>query len=82
MGGSPKISQKAKALNQKNKTADYAYEEAQAVFGNDPRQYSIQTKKLVADKNGHLKELHTIQMKKVKNDTFSVPGISWNSNFP
>lgn len=45
-------------------TLDYAYEEAQAVFGNDPRQYSIQTKKLVADKNGHLKELHTIQMKK------------------
>ncbi|KJD52477.1 glutamate synthase, partial [Bacillus amyloliquefaciens] len=47
---------------------DYAYEEAQAAFGSDPRQYSIQTKKLVADKNGHLKELHTIQMKKVKND--------------
>lgn len=47
---------------------DYAYEEAQAKFGEDPRQYSIQTTKIVADKNGKLKELHTIQMEKVKNE--------------
>ena len=40
----------------------------QAKFGEDPRQYSIQTTKIVADKNGKLKELHTIQMEKVKNE--------------
>ncbi|KJJ42932.1 glutamate synthase [Bacillus subtilis] len=49
-------------------TLEYAYEEAEAKFGRDPREYSIQTKKMVADKNGQLKELHTIQMEKVKNE--------------
>ena len=48
-------------------TLEYAYEEAEAKFGRDPREYSIQTTKMVADKNGKLKELHTIQMEKVKN---------------
>ena len=36
------------------------------VFGEDPREYSIQTKKIVADENGNVKELHTIQMEKLK----------------
>jgi glutamate synthase (NADPH) small chain len=45
-------------------TIDYAHKEAEATFGGDPRQYCIQTKKIVADEQGHLKELHTIQMKK------------------
>jgi glutamate synthase (NADPH/NADH) small chain len=49
-------------------TMDYAYKEAEAKFGEDPRQYSIQTKKMVADENGHLQELHTIQMEKVRDD--------------
>ena len=49
-------------------TMEYAYEEAEAKFGADPREYSIQTKKLVADENGNLKELHTIQMKKCKDE--------------
>ncbi|RRN71962.1 glutamate synthase small subunit [Peribacillus simplex] len=47
---------------------EYAYEEAEAKFGADPRQYSIQTKKIVADENGNVKELHTISMEKVKGD--------------
>jgi len=47
-------------------TMDYAYKEAEAKFGEDPRQYSIQTKKIVADENGNLKELHTIQMEKLR----------------
>ncbi|MDM5199192.1 glutamate synthase subunit beta [Fictibacillus enclensis] len=42
-------------------TMDYAYEEAEAKFGKDPRQYTVQTKKLVADEEGNLKELHTVQ---------------------
>lgn len=45
-------------------TLDYAYEEADAKFGGDPRQYSIQTKKIVSDENGEVKELHTIEMEK------------------
>lgn len=49
-------------------TVEYAYEEATAKFGQDPRQYSIQTKKIVKDENGNLKELHTIQMEKVKGE--------------
>ncbi|SMQ81126.1 glutamate synthase (NADPH) small subunit [Bacillus sp. OV166] len=49
-------------------TMDYAYKEAEAKFGEDPRQYSIQTKKMVADENGNLKELHTIQMEKLRDD--------------
>lgn len=47
---------------------DYAYEEAEAKFGEDPRQYSIQTKKIVADENGNVKELHTIQMEKIQHE--------------
>ncbi|MCM3690396.1 glutamate synthase small subunit [Neobacillus niacini] len=49
-------------------TMDYAYKEAEAKFGDDPRQYSIQTKKIVADENGNLRELHTIQMEKLKDE--------------
>ncbi|WP_163152168.1 glutamate synthase subunit beta [Anoxybacillus sp. MB8] len=45
-------------------TVDYAYEEAEAKFGTDPRQYCIQTKKIVGDNRGNVKELHTIQMEK------------------
>jgi glutamate synthase (NADPH) small chain len=47
---------------------DYAYAEADAKFGGDPREYCIQTKKIVADTNGRVKELHTIQMNKIINE--------------
>ncbi|MBQ0138784.1 MAG: glutamate synthase subunit beta [Kurthia sp.] len=47
---------------------DYAYEEADAKFGRDPREYCIQTKKMVAHPDGRLKELHTIQMEKITNE--------------
>ncbi|GAB7389371.1 glutamate synthase small subunit [Bacillaceae bacterium] len=46
-------------------TLDYAYEEAEAKFGRDPREYCIMTKKFVGDENGHVKELHTVQMEKL-----------------
>lgn len=49
-------------------TLDYAYEEARVKLGEDPRHYSIQTKKIVADENGCVKELHTIQMEKLKDE--------------
>ncbi len=49
-------------------TMDYAYEEAQAKFGEDPRQYTVQTKNIVADGDGNLKELHTVQMQYTTNE--------------
>ncbi|QOS91269.1 MULTISPECIES: glutamate synthase small subunit [Bacillales] len=67
---------------------DYAYEEAEAKFGADPRQYSIQTKKIVADENGNVKELHTISMEKIKSEDGmyifkEVPGTEkvWPAQF-
>jgi len=42
--------------------ADYGQEEAAAVQGSDPRNYAIMTKKFVGDDNGHVKEVHTVQV--------------------
>ncbi|HEY0826869.1 MAG TPA: glutamate synthase subunit beta [Bacilli bacterium] len=58
---------------------DYGQEEAKAIYGNDPRTYSITTKKFVGDENGHVKELHTVQIewKKDANGRFGpvdIPG--------
>ncbi|MGB3918712.1 MAG: glutamate synthase subunit beta [Thiothrix litoralis] len=39
---------------------DYGQEEAAAVFGRDPRDYLISTKKLVGDENGHVTAIHTV----------------------
>src|SRR5690606_20674759 len=36
-----------------------------AKYGKDPREYLIQTKKIISDGNGNVKELHTIQMEKI-----------------
>lgn len=41
---------------------DYGQEEAMAVFGNDPRIYCINTKKIVGDENGNVKEVHTVNV--------------------
>jgi glutamate synthase (NADPH/NADH) small chain len=41
---------------------DYGQEESIEIFGTDPRRYSVMTKELVGDDNGHVKELHTIQV--------------------
>jgi glutamate synthase (NADPH/NADH) small chain len=41
---------------------DYGQEEATAIYGRDPRVFSIMTKKFVGDANGHVKELHTVQV--------------------
>ncbi len=42
---------------------DYGQEEAAAKFGGDPREYGIMTQKFVGDENGHVKELHTVNIK-------------------
>ena len=41
---------------------DYGQAEAAAVFGADPRRYSITTKKFAGDANGHVSELHTVEV--------------------
>lgn len=46
-------------------TLDYAQEEARAVYGKDPREFSIMTTKFVGDENGNLKELHTVQIERI-----------------
>ncbi len=45
---------------------DYGQEEATAFFGTDPRRYCLMTKKIVGDEQGHLKEVHTVQVVWVK----------------
>ncbi|MFD2656114.1 glutamate synthase subunit beta [Gracilibacillus thailandensis] len=47
---------------------EYAHKEAKEYYGEDIRQYSIQTKKFVTDENGKLKELHTVEMKKTRDE--------------
>lgn len=43
-------------------TLSYGQEEAMSVFGEDPRRYQVLTTKFAGDKQGNLKELHTIQI--------------------
>ena len=47
---------------------DYGQEEAKARFGDDPRTYLIMTQKFVADDEGHVKELHTVNIEWGKDD--------------
>jgi glutamate synthase (NADPH/NADH) small chain len=41
---------------------DYGHEEAAAVFGRDPRHFSIMTKEFLGDEDGQVRELHTVQI--------------------
>ncbi|ALS27981.1 glutamate synthase [Paenibacillus sp. 32O-W] len=50
-------------------TLDYAQEEAKALFGEDPRAFSVLTKKFVGDENGNVKELHTVQIERIVDET-------------
>ena len=45
-------------------TLDYAHEEAKALFGEDPRAFSVLTKKFVGDEHGNVKELHTVNIRR------------------
>ncbi|HEY3268838.1 MAG TPA: glutamate synthase subunit beta [Armatimonadota bacterium] len=45
---------------------DYGQEEAAEVFGSDPREFAIQTTKLVGDKKGGVKEIHTTRVEWAK----------------
>lgn len=50
-------------------TLDYAQEEAKALFGSDPREFSIMTTRFAGDEEGNLKELHTVQIKRSIDET-------------
>jgi len=41
---------------------DYGQEEAKAIYGDDPRSFSTSTVRFVGDEDGHVKELHTVQI--------------------
>ncbi|MCB9421326.1 MAG: glutamate synthase subunit beta [Ardenticatenaceae bacterium] len=41
---------------------DYGQEEAAAVYGRDPREYAILTKKFEGDEQGNLKVVHTVEV--------------------
>ncbi|HVO21879.1 MAG TPA: glutamate synthase subunit beta [Anaeromyxobacter sp.] len=45
---------------------DYGQEEARALWGEDPRQFQVLTKRFVADERGRVKELHLVQVDWVK----------------
>jgi glutamate synthase (NADPH/NADH) small chain len=47
---------------------DYGQEEVKARFGDDPRRHLIMTERFIGDKNGHVKELHTIDIEWGKDD--------------
>ncbi|WP_425803697.1 glutamate synthase subunit beta [Desulfitobacterium sp. Sab5] len=46
---------------------DYGQEEAISLYGKDPRNYLINTKKIVGNENGEVKEVHTVEITWVKN---------------
>jgi len=52
----------------KTHKVDYGQEEAAAKFGSDPRVYLTTATKFVADEQGNLKEVHTVEVKWEKND--------------
>ena len=52
---------------------DYGQEEALALFGRDPREYCITTKKFVGDANGHVKELHTMRVEWARDNGRVIP---------
>jgi glutamate synthase (NADPH) small chain len=45
---------------------DYGQEEAAAVFGADPRQYLVNTRKFAGDAAGNVKEIHTVRIEWVR----------------
>ena len=52
---------------------DYGQEEAEAVFGKDPREYLITTKQFIGDGNGQLRELRTMQVEWAKDNGRITP---------
>jgi glutamate synthase (NADPH/NADH) small chain len=54
---------------------DYGQEEAAAVFGRDPRHFSIMTKEFIGDDNDHVRELRTVQIEWTPSTNGSRPSF-------
>jgi glutamate synthase (NADPH/NADH) small chain len=52
---------------------DYGQEEAQALYGRDPREYCITTKKFVGDEHGRVQELHTMRVEWSRDNGRVIP---------
>jgi len=52
---------------------DYGQEEGKALWGEDPRQYAIQTTKFVGDNGGRLQAIHTVLVEWVKDNGRATP---------
>ncbi|NJD04438.1 MAG: glutamate synthase subunit beta [Ruminiclostridium sp.] len=48
---------------------DYGQEEAAALYGRDPREYCIMTKKIAGGTDGQVKEVHTVQIEWKKDES-------------
>lgn len=48
---------------------DYGQEEAEAIYGNDPRQYCTTTKKIVGDADGNATEVHTVEIEWIADES-------------
>ncbi|MCG8477789.1 MAG: glutamate synthase subunit beta [Spirochaetales bacterium] len=46
--------------------SDYGHEEAESVFGSDPREYSILTKEFIGDETGRVKAVRTVRVRWIK----------------
>ncbi len=55
------------------KKTDYGQEESIKVFGKDPREYLNTVTKVVPDDSGNIKEVHTVEVKWVKENGRLVP---------
>jgi glutamate synthase (NADPH) small chain len=53
---------------------DYGQEEAKAIFGDDPREYCIMTKKFVGDADGNLTGLETVEIEWTEGKPAEVAG--------
>lgn len=53
---------------------DYGQEEAEAVFGKDPRQFSVSTKRMIGDEHGHVRAIEIVDVKFVGGKLEEIPG--------
>ena len=53
---------------------DYGHAEVQAVFGEDPREYSVMTKEFLGDEDGKLRALVTQEVELTNRGPIPVPG--------
>jgi glutamate synthase (NADPH) small chain len=52
---------------------DYGQEEAEALWGSDPRRYAVQTTKFIGDDKGHVKALQIVQVEWIKDNGRAIP---------